>query len=133
MTKMEEASKLFLEDKFHCSQAVLAVFPEYIDKDFALKISSCFGGGMRKGEVCGTVCAALMILGIAFGYSDKDDLESKKKSNELASRFMDRFKNEFNSYLCRDLNINGRAYCAKYVEFAVWLVMDFIESEKNNG
>ncbi|MCR5461812.1 MAG: C-GCAxxG-C-C family protein [bacterium] len=125
MNRSEEAYKLFIDDKFHCSQAVVAVFPEYIDKFLALKISSCFGGGMRKGEVCGAVTGALMVLGIAFGYSDKNDLEHKTLSNKIASDFMDLFKSKFNSYLCRDI-IKDRPTCGMYVKFAVEAVEEII-------
>ena len=125
MNRSEEAYKLFIDDKFHCSQAVMGVFPEYIDKDLALKVSSCFGGGMRKGEVCGAVTGALMILGIAFGYSDKDDAEHKALSNKIASDFMDLFKNKFNSYLCKDI-IKDRPTCGMYVKFAVEAVEEII-------
>lgn len=128
--RSEEAKRLFIEDKYHCSQAVIAVFPEYIDKDFALKISSCFGGGMRKGEVCGAVTGSLMILGLAFGYSDKSDLEHKKLSNKIASDFMDLFKEKYNSYLCRDLIVFGRETCGNYVKFAVEAVEEIIEKNK---
>ena len=128
--RAEEAKRLFIEDKFHCSQAVFAVFSEYIDKDFALKISSCFGGGMRKGEVCGAVTGALMLLGIVFGYSDKDDLENKKLSNKIASDFMDLFKEKYNSYLCRDLIVHGRDVCGQYVMFAVEAIEEIIKKYK---
>ena len=126
MSRSEEAYKLFVEDKYHCSQAVFAVFPEYVDKNLALKISSCFGGGMRKGEVCGAVTGALMLLGIVFGYSDKDDLENKRLSNKIASDFMDLFKEKYNSYLCRDLIVFGRETCGQYVKFAVESVEEII-------
>ena len=126
MTRSEEAYKLFVEDKYHCSQAVFAVFPKYVDKDLALKISSCFGGGMRNGEVCGAATGALMILGVVFGYSDKDDLEHKNLSNKMAKEFMDIFKNKFNSYLCRDI-IGDRFTCGMYVKFAVETVEEMIE------
>ena len=126
MTRSEEAYKLFVEDKYHCSQAVFAVFSEYVDKDLALKISSCFGGGMRCGEVCGAATGALMILGVVFGYSDKNDLDNKNKSNMLAKEFMEIFKNKFNSYLCRDI-IGDRNTCGMYVKFAVETVEEMIE------
>ena len=126
MTRSEEAYKLFVEDKYHCSQAVFAVFSEYVDKDLALKISSCFGGGMRNGEVCGAATGALMILGVVFGYSNKDDLEHKNLSNKMAKEFMDIFKNKFNSYLCRDI-IGDRNTCGMYVKFAVETVEEMIE------
>ena len=128
MDPIKKSLKLF-ESKFHCSQAVFAVFPEYIDPNFALKISSCFGGGMRKGEVCGAVTGSLMLLGIVFGYSDKDDIENKKLSNKIASDFMDLFKEKYNSYLCRDL-IGERSLCGSYVKFAVESVEEIIKKYK---
>ena len=123
--RSDEAYKLFVEDKYHCSQAVFAVFPEYIDSNLALKISSCFGGGMRCGEVCGAATGALMILGVVFGYSDKNDLDNKNKSNMLAKEFMEIFKNKFNSYLCKDI-IKDRNTCGMYVKFAVETVEEMI-------
>jgi hypothetical protein len=54
MTHIEKANKLFVR-KFHCSQAVFAAFSDELGltQEQALKIGACFGGGMRKGEVCG--------------------------------------------------------------------------------
>lgn len=127
--RSDKARSLFVDDGYHCSQAVLAVFPEYIDPNFALKITSCFGGGMRKGEVCGAVAAALMVLGIVYGYSDKNDLDNKRLSNKIASDFMDSFKAKFNSYLCRDI-IGARNVCANYVSWAVMAIEEII---KNKG
>ena len=127
--RSDKARSLFVDDGYHCSQAVLAVFPEYIDPNFALKITSCFGGGMRKGEVCGAVAAALMVLGIVYGYNDKNDLDNKRLSNKIASNFMDSFKNKFNSYLCRDI-IGARNVCANYVAWAVEAAEEII---KNKG
>ena len=127
--RSEKAYNLFVEDGYHCSQAVLGVFPEYIEPNFALKITSCFGGGMRKGEVCGAVAASLMILGIVYGYSDKDDLDNKRLSNRIASDFMDSFKAKFNSYLCREI-IGTRNVCGNYVKSCVEAVEELI---KNKG
>ena len=55
--------------ELHCSQSVLAAFAEEcgITEEQALKLGSCFGGGMRKGEVCGAVTGALMALGLLYG------------------------------------------------------------------
>ena len=75
-----------MDEKFHCSQAVLGAFAEElrITKEQALKLGGCFGGGMCKGEVCGAVTGGLMALGLKFGQSEKEDLESRAKANEVA-------------------------------------------------
>ena len=97
MSNVKDAVDLFL-DKYVCSQAVFAAFSENmgISKEDALKIGACFGSGMRKGEVCGACTGALMALGLKYG-------ESKEKSNEVCEMFLDEFKKENSSYICRDL------------------------------
>ena len=64
MDHKQKAIDYFSQD-LHCSQSVLAAFAEEcgITEEHALKLGSCFGSGMRKGEVCGAVTGALMVLG----------------------------------------------------------------------
>ncbi|WP_407422225.1 C-GCAxxG-C-C family protein [Methanobrevibacter sp.] len=97
MNYVEEAVQLF-EDGYVCSQAVLAVFCEEfgLSREQAFKISISFGGGMRKGEVCGACTGAIMALGLKYG-------ENKSKSDEMCVKFLDSFKKENGTYICRDL------------------------------
>lgn len=104
MTHIDKAKHLF-EQKFHCSQAVLAAFANElgITEEQALKLGACFGSGMRKGEVCGACTGALMALGLKFGQSKIDDLESRWKTNDITSEFLEMFRNENGSYICKEL------------------------------
>ena len=104
MTHIEKATDLFAE-KFHCSQAVFAAFADElgITEQQALKIGACFGSGMRKGEVCGACTGALMALGLKYGQSCEEDLDSCLKTNEVTDRFMAEFKKENGSFICREL------------------------------
>ncbi|WP_407422447.1 C-GCAxxG-C-C family protein [Methanobrevibacter sp.] len=97
MNYIEDAVKLF-EGGYRCSQAVFAAFsPDFeLSKEQALKIGACFGSGMRKGEVCGACTGALMVLGLKYG-------ESKAKSDEVCDEFLDEFKKDNGSYICREL------------------------------
>ena len=97
MDSVNCAVNLFL-DKYRCSQAVFAAFSEDlgVSKEDALKIGACFGSGMRKGEVCGACTGALMALGLKYG-------DSKEKSDEVCEKFLEEFKKENSSYICRDL------------------------------
>ena len=100
-----ELAKKYFEQKYHCSQAVLAAFAEEfgLTEEQALKLGGCFGGGMCKGEVCGACTGALMALGLKYGQSDIDDMESRKKTNDVTVEFLDTFKKENGSYMCREL------------------------------
>ena len=97
MNYIDNAVQLFGEG-YRCSQAVFAAFSQDfgLSKEDALKIGACFGSGMRKGEVCGACTGALMALGLKYG-------NDKAKSDEVCVEFLDEFKNENGSYICRDL------------------------------
>lgn len=105
MTKGEIAKSNFLMG-YNCSQAVVLAFCEDfgLDKNTALMLASSFGGGMgRMREVCGTVSAMYMILGLAHGYTNpkaKDEKASLyKEVQDLAAKFK-----EYNrSIICREL------------------------------
>ena len=97
MNSIEDAVNLF-ENGYMCSQAVFAAFSEDygLSREQALKIGACFGSGMRKGEVCGACTGALMALGLKYG-------DNKAESNEVCERFLDEFKRQNGSFICRDL------------------------------
>ena len=136
MNYVEEAVQLF-EDGYVCSQAVLAVFCEEfgLSREQAFKISMSFGGGMRKGEVCGACTGAIMALGLKYG-------ENKSKSDEMCVKFLDSFEKENGSYICRDLldcdirteegikyaidNNLFKEICPKMVESAVKIAQELI-------
>ena len=102
MEKQLKAKSRF-ENGYACSQSVLSTLsPELgLDEETALKISSAFGGGMvRHGEVCGAVTGALMVLGLKFGSTSKDDEEAVRAASQ---ELMQRFEEEKGSLLCREL------------------------------
>ena len=100
-----ELAKKYFEQRYHCSQAVLAAFADELGltEEQALKLGGCFGGGMCKGEVCGACTGALMALGLKYGQSDIEDIESRKKTNDVTVKFLDIFQKENGSYICREL------------------------------
>lgn len=121
MDHIDTALKLFSQ-RFHCSQAILAAFSEElgITEEQALKLGGCFGGGMCKGEVCGACTGALMALGLKYGQSEINDLKSRSKTNEVAVFFLEKFRDENGSYICRkllgcDLSTDkGKEYAVKH-------------------
>ena len=104
MNHKETAKELFSKG-YYCSQAVLAAFSEElgISKELALKVASCFGGGMCKAEVCGACTGAILALGLKYGMYKDGDFESKQASNTNTVRFLDEFAQQNGSYICREL------------------------------
>lgn len=123
--KHEEVAAILFEKKYHCSQAVLGAFAEKLDLNIktALKLGGCFGGGMCKGEVCGACTGALMVLGLKYGQCEINDLKNRAKANEVAVTFLEEFKTENGSYLCKellgcDLSVpEGKAYALEHKLF----------------
>lgn len=105
MTHTERANELLKQD-YHCSQALFGAFAGDLGLDIktALKLSTCFGVGMRQGDICGCVTASLMILGMAFGFDDPQDRELEVFGNKKTEEFIALFKEAMGgSYLCKDI------------------------------
>jgi C_GCAxxG_C_C family probable redox protein len=91
---------------FNCAQAVFAALEEgsaRIDRRTALRVSACFGGGMRCGEVCGAVTGALMALGLERGFDDPADLDGKTRAAAMARAFHAEFRRRHGTLICREL------------------------------
>lgn len=106
MTKRQIAEHNFL-DGYNCTQAVVMAFADElgIDKDTLIKVSSSFGGGLgRLREVCGTVSAMGIIVGLVEGCDfSKEGIEAKAKQYATVQRLAGEFKDINGSIVCRDL------------------------------
>ena len=105
MTHREKAEQL-LQQQYHCSQALFGAFAEEIGLDLktAFKISTCFGGGMRQGGICGCITAAMLVLGMAIGFYDSQDKELELYVNKKTDEFIKRFTGQMHGDInCRDI------------------------------
>lgn len=68
MTHLEKARELRARTDIHfnCCQSVLVAFAQEmgLTEEQAFNLGAGFGSGMRCGSVCGTLTAALMVLGM---------------------------------------------------------------------
>lgn len=99
--RKERALRCFT-DHLHCSQSILAAFSEEcgITEEIAFRLGSCFGSGMRKGNVCGACTGALMVLGLKYGETHAGDQEGRLRTNRLNDLMMDRFSEANGSCIC---------------------------------
>ena len=104
MNHVEKAEEYF-NHNFNCSQAVFTAFAteQGLDEELALKIATQFGGGARKGEMCGAVSGALMVLGLKYGHCHAADAEEKGKAYQISEDFMNRFIEKNGTVVCREL------------------------------
>ncbi len=99
MTHKEKAVQYY-QDGYLCSQSVLTAYAEEygLTEELALKLGTCLGAGMRKGEVCGACTGALMVLGLMH-----DDPKNRNTAYENTKQFLNDFRDVNGSYLCNDL------------------------------
>ncbi len=104
MNRADKAEAYF-SNNFNCAQAVFTTFATELglEEEVALKIATQFGGGARKGEMCGAVSGALMALGLKYGHYHAEDTEEKGKAYQIAEDFMNRFIAEKGTVVCREL------------------------------
>ena len=90
----------YYKNGYLCSQAVLAACADEcgITKEQALRLGTCFGTGMRKGEVCGACTGALAVLGLMH-----DDPKRRQPAYDRSERFLNAFRAANGSYLCNEL------------------------------
>lgn len=91
---------------YDCSQVVCSYFAKQfgMDEVTAKKVSACFGGGMQQGKTCGAYTGALMVIGLAYGHAqDENLLEQKEVMVKKTADFRERFLQAFSSDACKDL------------------------------
>lgn len=92
---------------YNCAQSVAVAFCDVtgLEKDFAARMASSFGGGMgRQREVCGAVSGMLMVAGILYGYDNPGDKDCHKKAHyQLVQYLAGRFREEVGHIVCREI------------------------------
>ena len=105
MTHPEKAAELFLAG-YNCAQAVFCAFSDVtgLDESTSLRLASSLGGGVAGArEICGAASAGAMVLGIAKGYDVPDDPAAKKAHYARVTEFLDAFRADFDTVVCREL------------------------------
>ncbi len=148
MSYKQKALNCF-QDGFNCAQAVLSTYaPQFnLDKEMALRVAGGFGGGMGSmGETCGAVTGAIMVIGLKYGKTKKEDKEAKWKTYKMVQEFTKRFTDKYSSIKCRGLlgcdlsTPEGnelakeknlfKTLCPLFIEEAIDILNDIISEEK---
>jgi C_GCAxxG_C_C family probable redox protein len=105
MNKKDDAIGIF-NGGFNCAQSVFtALSGDFgMSRETALRVSAAFGGGVsRAGELCGAVSGGLMAIGMKYGQIDPSRPEDKANTYRIGKEFMERFRKENGSCICREL------------------------------
>ncbi len=116
MTRSDTAAEQLISGKMNCAQAVLTSFCEELglDRDVALKIAKCFGGGIASsGNTCGAVTGAYMVIELKQG-TEVPEAPGKEKVKMLTAKFAQEF-----------VKIHGSTQCRKLLGYDVSLPEEF--------
>ncbi|MGA2367906.1 MAG: C-GCAxxG-C-C family protein [Dehalococcoidia bacterium] len=145
MSKADSAEAV-LTKGFNCSQAVVSTFAEEfgLDRTMAYRVAAAFGGGIgHLGEACGAVTGAVIVIGLKYGMTELDGVQSNKEAYKKVQQLVEQFRSRDGSHLCRELlgfDIDDRQarkeafkkgipqkVCTKAVRDAVEIVEDLIK------
>jgi C_GCAxxG_C_C family probable redox protein len=141
---IDKALSLF-DEGYACSQAVLLAFADQfeLDKTTAKLISSTFGGGMgRLRQKCGAVTGGFMVLGVAYGNADPQDMETKLAAYNKVQEFNKRFEELNGTTICAEIlapyanedeitqRLHHKLICRKVVGDAAELIYDMVGQHK---
>jgi C_GCAxxG_C_C family probable redox protein len=75
-----------------------------LDRPTALKISQPFGGGTaQRGETCGAVVGAYLVIGLKHGRVQAEDIAARDLTYAVMREFISRFLALHGTLECRDL------------------------------
>lgn len=106
LVESKEQAGNFFNGGYLCSQSILMAYaPRFnLERDLASRLAASFGAGLaRRGETCGAVIAACMILGMNFGHTTADDQDSKKRTYQAVHEFISQFEDRHGSIKCSQL------------------------------
>ncbi|WP_346857577.1 C-GCAxxG-C-C family protein [uncultured Draconibacterium sp.] len=141
---IDEALKHF-DEGYACSQSVLLAFADHfnLDKTTAKRISATFGGGMgRLRETCGAVTGGFMVLGLAFGNEEPNDMDTKLNSYKKVRELNKLVTDVHGTSNCRQLLIkhaseqevkdrkHHKIICRQVVGDATGLVYDILKHDQ---
>lgn len=151
MDNIYQAESLF-KNGYSCSQAILIAFGSQfgLSHEIAARIAAPFGGGFaRRGEICGALSGALIVIGLKFGNTSVEDKDSKEHTHQLSEEFLRRFESRHGTITCRDLidwdisTPDGlqsardlqlfSTICPKFVYDAADILTDMLSSPKLGG
>lgn len=114
--EVERAEELYAGGANCCQAVVIAFCERYgLSENDAGRLARGFGGGLRRGEVCGVASGAVMVLGLAAG-PDGLDGPSRKACGERVKEFMQWFEATNGSLLCRELvKAAGGKICTRLI------------------
>jgi len=138
---MSNVADYFYKGGLNCAETVMRCLIEnkVIDvPEDTVRMMTGFGGGMRRGSVCGAVIGAVSAIGAKKGRLTAED--AKAPAQDAVKQFLERFEEKFGTIYCSDLQkkyvkehkLKSKGMyraCTVFVEEAYALAKELIETE----
>lgn len=104
LSRRQSLALTTFSEGMNCAQSVCSAFAADLSMNYGqmMKLASCFGGGMRMGATCGALTGALMVLGLAAGYSVYD-LAAKQDTEKLTLDLLAAWKEKIGQTDCKEI------------------------------
>jgi C_GCAxxG_C_C family probable redox protein len=102
---LDQKVRHYMEISHNCAQSSFLTLSEQfgLGNDDMVKALTSMPGIAERGETCGAVTGALLILGLVFGRNSLSDWQAYRDSLKPANEFCDRFEKEVGSTMCSDI------------------------------
>ena len=105
LSSAQTASERFT-DGYRCAEAILTTYGGRVglNHDLSMKIGCAFGGGLGShGDICGAITASILLLGLKYGRTDKNDSDKRIKTDRQVQKFLEKFQLKHKHLRCNDL------------------------------
>lgn len=99
-------AEIFFAQGYLCSQSILMAYAPLfnLEQETAARLAAPFGGGIaRRGETCGAVNGACMVLGLKYRHISAEDVDSKERTYQAVHDFISLFEEHHGSIVCSQL------------------------------
>ena len=102
---LDQKVRHYMEISHNCAQSSFLALSEQfgLGNDDMVKALTSMPGIAERGETCGAVTGALLILGLVFGRNNLSDWQAYRDSLKPANEFCDRFEKEVGSTMCSNI------------------------------
>ena len=121
----------------NCAEAVVHGLRDqlpFVLSEDAMRVATCFGGGVGEAGFCGAFSGAIMVLGLFAGRSNPAG--SREPAYSYSREFGERFVAEFGCNSCKTLQIHAygspeqKSNCGRIVGAAGDMMAEFLVEKK---
>ena len=122
---IQETAVAYHTNGCNCAQSVLMALQNEtgLDEDTSRRVATGFGGGVRCGEICGSISGAVMAFGRA-----ADQVTATAMTKQMTQSF----REEFGCLRCQELvaKNGGKGHCAHMIAWGAQRAEEILAENK---